>query len=253
MIKLPRIMLLIATMLTYSNAYADLIAGLYLDANIYQLSASGSFGSEDTFASFSFDDEAQFSLSAAFEHPVPLIPNVKLRYNQLDVAGTTTLSSELDFAGQTFSTGQSIDTDTDFSHVDIILYYEIFDTHVLSADVGVNFKYLDGTIDVANLTANGNNARQDISAPIPMAYLKAHVGLPLTGLKAFVEGNFIGLGDDRLTDYQLGLQYKFIDNLAVDAALNLGYRAINLDVDDLDNITADLDFDGLFAGIQIHF
>lgn len=253
MIKLPRIMLLIVTMLTYSNAYADTIAGLYIDANIYQLSPSGSLGSEDTFASFAFEDEAQFSLSTAFEHPVPLIPNVKLRYNRLDVTGTTSLSSELNFAGQTFFSGQTLNTDTDLSHTDIIFYYEVFDTHVLSADVGVNFKYLDGSIDVANLTANGNDARQDISAPIPMAYFKAHVGLPLTGLKAFVEGNFIGLGDDRLTDYQLGLQYKFIDNLAVDAALNLGYRAINLDVDDLDNLTADLDFDGVFGGIQIHF
>jgi hypothetical protein len=35
--------------------------------------------------------------------------------------------------------------------------------------------------------------------------------------------------------------------------LKLGYRAMNLRLDDVDNLHADLDFKGVFAGIELHF
>ena len=71
-------------------------------------------------------------------------------------------------------------------------------------------------------------------------------------------GTYIGMFWNRMGSVMrivvtLGVAYALLDNLAVDLRLKLGYRAINLRLDDIDNLYADLDFKGAFAGIELHF
>ena len=42
-------------------------------------------------------------------------------------------------------------------------------------------------------------------------------------------------------------------NLAIDLTLQLGYRAVTLELDDLDDIYSDLEFKGIYAGLEVHF
>ena len=78
-------------------------------------------------------------------------------------------------------------------------------------------------------------------------------GLPFTGLSAFAEGQLLAIGDSKIQDYQIGVAWEFIDNMAVDVAVKAGYRAMLLELDDVDDIYTDIDVDGVFAGLQIHF
>jgi hypothetical protein len=56
-----------------------------------------------------------------------------------------------------------------------------------------------------------------------------------------------------LSDYQLGVAYQLIDTPAIDMNVHAGYRAIALELDDLDDVNANIDFDGAFVGVEAHF
>ena len=86
-----------------------------------------------------------------------------------------------------------------------------------------------------------------------MVYVSTVVGLPFTGFDIFAEGNLLSFDDHTLYDYQAGISYAVLDNIAVDFNINLGYRAMKLELADLDDLNSNLDFKGFFAGAEIHF
>ena len=86
-----------------------------------------------------------------------------------------------------------------------------------------------------------------------MVYSRLAVGVPFTGFGAFVEGSFLSIDDHTISDYQAAITYSLMGNLAIDLTLQLGYRAVTLELDDLDDIYSDLEFKGIYAGLEVHF
>jgi outer membrane protein len=86
-----------------------------------------------------------------------------------------------------------------------------------------------------------------------MAYAKVQLGLPLTGLGLHAEGSFLAIGDHTVSDYQAAITYSFIESLALDMKIQAGYRVMNVEFDDVDDIYADLEFSGAFVGIEFDF
>ena len=238
------------------TAQADTLLGLYLGVDGWQSDNSGSFAQDGNLQSFKFDDETFTSYYAALEHPVPLIPNIKLKYTELELNGDTTLDETFSFGGSDYVVGTQVGTVSDLSHVDYILYYEIFDNDLVSIDLGVNAKQFDGEIVVTGTSQEGGQnttERVDFSGFVPLVYGRAEVGLPLTGLSVFFEGSLLAIDDSKVQDYQAGIAYALLDNLAIDMDIKAGYRSMTLELDDIDDIYTDLDASGPFAGIQIHF
>lgn len=241
----------IAAMLS-ANAYADVV-GVYIGGQVWDNEVEGVFGESGFQTDFNLEDEQQGSFFIAVEHPLPLIPNMRISKTTLDTQGMTTLTSEFEFGGETFTQDTNVDAVFDVSYMDYTLYYELFDNDLLSFDFGITARDLDGDI---NVTASGDTpltGKQSISGFIPMLYVASSVGLPFTGLSVYAEGNFLSIDDHTLFDYQAGLSYELIDNLAVDLNLTLGYRAMELELDDLDDIYSDLKFSGIYAGAVMHF
>jgi outer membrane protein len=232
---------------------ADTLLGLYAGAQTWNMQTSGGFSNNDDNANFDFDEQANSNLYVAFEHPVPLIPNVKLQRTVIDTKGETTLDTSFDFGGKTYTSGSNLITDVELIATDFILYYELLDNDLISFDLGLNAKYIDGDLFVTDNGNNSNYAKEKFSGPIPMVYSRLALGLPLTGLGAFVEGSFLSIDDQTLSDYQAAVTYSLIENLAIDLTFQIGYRAITLEMDNLDNIYADLEFKGFFAGLEVHF
>ena len=238
------------------TAQADTLLGLYLGVDGWQSDNSGSFAQDGNLQSFKFDDETFTSYYAALEHPVPLVPNIKLKYTELELNGDTTLDETFSFGGSDYVVGTQVGTVSDLSHVDYILYYEIFDNDLVSIDLGVNAKRFDGEIRVSGTAQDGGQnttERVDFSGFVPLVYGRAEVGLPLTGLSVFFEGSLLAIDDSKIQDYQAGVAYALLDNLAIDMDIKAGYRSMTLELDDIDDIYTDLDASGPFAGIQIHF
>ena len=98
-----------------------------------------------------------------------------------------------------------------------------------------------------------NTGREEFSGVVPMAYSRLAIGIPATGFGAYVEGSFLSFDDQTLSDYQAALTYSLMENLAIDLTFQLGYRAVKVDLQDLDGIYSNLEFKGAFAGLEVHF
>ncbi len=235
------------------SAQADTLLGLYIGGQVWANEASGSFseGNVDQ-AVFEFNDENQGSFYVAFEHPIPLIPNIKIASTTLDTVGGTELSSSFTFDDEIFTANSTLETTLDASFVDYTLYYEVLDNDLLTFDFGITARDLDASINVVEAQSK---LQGDVGASgiIPMAYVNTIIGLPFTGLNIFAEANFISYDDQTVYDAQVGISYAILDNIAVDFDVTLGYRTMKMELNDLDNFYSDLTYDGFFAGAVIHF
>jgi len=242
---------LVCAALLSSTANADTILGGYVGAQAWNMGASGGFAQNESLAEFDFEEETNSSFYAALEHPIPLVPNIKIARTTMDTSGSALIDSQFTFGDEVYLVNSQLDTTVDMTTTDYILYYEILDNDVISIDLGVSAKQLEGEFVVSD--ENGRTSSENFDGYIPMAYGKVQIGLPFTGLGVYAEGSFLAIDDDSLTDYQVALTYNFMETLALDLTLQAGYRNTTLDVNDLDDIYADLEFDGAFIGLEFDF
>ncbi|PKI17747.1 TIGR04219 family outer membrane beta-barrel protein [Colwellia sp. 12G3] len=234
------------------SAQADTLLGLYIGGQVWANEASGSFGEgTDNQSVFEFDDKNQGSFYVAFEHPIPLIPNIKIASTTLDTVGGTQIASTFSFGGKSYSANETLDTTFDANFVDYTLYYEVFDNDLLTFDFGLTARDLDTYIKVTE--SDNNSSDLDVSGIIPMAYVSTIIGLPFTGLNIFAEANFMSYDDQTVYDAQIGVSYAILDNLAVDFDVTFGYRTVKMEINDIDDFYSDLTYDGFFAGAVVHF
>jgi outer membrane protein len=116
----------------------------------------------------------------------------------------------------------------------------------LNLDVGLNIKYLDGSINIKSTTENENN---DFNVPIPMLYTKARLDVPTTDLSFQLEGNYISYDGNTLYDLELGARYTFALGFGVEG----GYKAFKLKIDDIDDLSMDADFNGIYGKLVWDF
>ncbi|MBA6392045.1 TIGR04219 family outer membrane beta-barrel protein [Colwellia sp. BRX10-3] len=236
-----------------TNVQADAL-GIYLGGQIWDNQASGTFGDGSSQIDFNLADKKQNSFFIAFEHPLALIPNVRISSTSLETEGNTTLKTDFEFDGKTFNEDTNVNADFNVSYLDYTLYYELFDNDLVSFDIGLTGRDFDGDVTVSassdSVSQSGTVSVTDI---VPMLYVRTNVGLPLTGLNLYAQGNFLSIDDHTLYDYEVGVSYELIDNLAVDVNINAGYRAVKLELDDLNDLYTNIEFDGVFLGTTIHF
>ena len=244
---------LIAASLLVSTAKADTLLGVYAGAQMWAMESSGSVStSADDLLSFTYDDERQGSFYVALEHFVPLVPNAKIIVTSLETDGNTTINRDFTFAGETFAVNADLQNTLDLTSTDHILYYEILDNDLISIDLGINAKKLEGSISVTE-TASNTTSVQDMNGFIPMLYSRVEIGIPATDISLFAEGSYLAVDDNNVMDVNAALEYRVIDSLAMNMALQLGYRSIQAELDDIDNTYADIDFTGVYAGVEVHF
>lgn len=235
-----------------TSTHADTLLGLYGGAQMWAMESEGAFASDANLADFTFDDERQGSYYLAFEHFIPLVPNAKLIQTSFDTDGFTDLASSFTFGGETFSSDSRLNTDIEMSMTDHILYYEILDNDLISVDLGINAKKIDATISVDD-SANGVSGSQDVSGYIPMLYSKIEFGIPATDWSIYAEGSYLSIDDHSVSDLNAAIEYRVIDSLAMNVALQIGARAVTVELEDLDNTNTDLEFSGVYAGVEVHF
>lgn len=235
-------------------AQADMLFGVYAGAQVWNATASGEAGYKADQVDFGLDDKAQTSYFVAVEHPIPLIPNVKLAATSLATEGSSTVSEDIDlWGGKTVTANEAINTDFDFSYKDLTLYYELFDNGLFSFDFGATVRNFDVDVSVDSALLD-SPSQIDFSVPLPMAYVHTNIGIPATGFNIYGTGNLLSIGDHSLYDYEVGVSYELLDNIALDVNLTAGYRVVALELDDLDDkLSSDLEFSGVFAGVVVHF
>ncbi|MDH5764614.1 MAG: TIGR04219 family outer membrane beta-barrel protein [Gammaproteobacteria bacterium] len=222
-----------------ASVNADFL-GLYIGGGVWDHGPSGSFGTTvagsdiiDTETDLNYSDESDSYMYAAFDHFVPLVPNVRIEKASMGHTGTATL---LTFNGVAVTGNSSIDLDT----MDTIAYWRILDNWV-NFDLGFNLRKLKGEFVVGTETVS-------VSESVPMLYLAAQFDMPFTGFSIGGDINRISYSDVSYEEIRLRAIYE-IGTIGFEA----GIRSTTLELKNLDAINADLEFTGVMLGAFLHF
>jgi len=232
-------------------AQADAV-GFEFGGGAWQKSYSGtasdadgrSFDVEDDLG---IDDNRNGYFWAALEHPVPVLPNLRVERSSLDTDGEGTVTRQFTFKGQTFTANEDVESTLDIQQTDLIAYYEVLDNWA-SLDIGLNVRMLDGDVRIESQDRNRSEERS-FSSPVPMAHAALRFDVPLAGAWVGAQGSGISYSGSRFIDVRAMAGYEFDFGLGFEA----GYRRQNLKIDDIDDFDADLDADGAFAGAYFNF
>ncbi len=253
----------LASLLSSTALFADM-AGGEIFVGMYSHSPSGyasytvPYGlglgtSADLEETLHWQSNENIFLKAYLEHPVPMLPNVKLAYTQLSHEGQGSVG-DFTWGGIHIPSLGTIENSLDISKYDLTLYYELLDNWV-EADVGVTLGYIDGNIAVTALTGIGplsysTTEDTDFSLFMPTLYGKMRLNVPNTDLSLQFEGDVFSYSDTTYYNYELSARYTFSMGLGIEA----GYKAQHLDSNDLaDGLVVDMDFDGPYAAVVWDF
>ena len=165
-------------------------------------------------------DETAISAWIALEHPIPIIPNFKVRSFDFDASEQSLVLKTTDY----------------------LLYYELLDNSAVTLDLGIGAHHI----------RSGEIGGVEFEGALPEIY--AATRIPFfdrdEGLGFYAEGVAASLSDIKMTDIQAGLSYSFSLS-AIDLHLMAGYRFTSYEYDGFDDlITADQDFDGATLGFE---
>ena len=244
---MKKITLALCAALASASASADTILGFDATLGAWQPAYSGAIGVDnfnvDEFALA--EDNATF-IQAALEHPIPLIPNILVAHSKIETSGSAMLSENVTFDDETFVIGSDVTADINLTHTDATLYYEILDNWV-NLDLGVTARQYSGELAA---TSDLQSENIELSGVLPMVYGVARFDLPFTGWSIIAQGNGTSYNGDSHTDLTAKIRWDFVP--ALDFAIEAGYRAMTLDVKELDALQSDLEIKGPYLGLNLH-
>lgn len=243
------------------SSHADVL-GLYVGGGIWQGSLGGDIGVDQnpaTIDELGMEDKQSTFLFAEFEHPVPVLPNLRIAMNNISLTGDSTISRDIEIGGDiTFPAEAETQTELDLSHIDYTLYWEILDNYV-SWDIGLTARAFDGSAqieytcpDSSACTGETDSEQEDLGFIIPMLYSKVQIDLPFSGWHVGANVNYIGLDENSISDVDAKIGYM-TSGLGVDVGFDLGYRQLNLSVEDDEDLTASVTLSGPYASLIVHF
>lgn len=230
---------LVSSMLIAASANADFI-GATLEAGVYDPDAEltliddGLPASATNTASMKGDKGTYYGI--ALEHPIPLIPNLRVQGTELASEGTISTT----FNGTPVS---NVNAKLDLSHTDYTAYYELLDgLFWLHFDAGVTIRNYEGSATV-------NNDTENLSAYVPMAYIAPAIAIPGTGLTIGGEIKSLSIGDNSITDTTWKVKWDSGFIFGVEG----GIRSHEVILDDISGLDIDSTNEGAFIGVVLDF
>jgi len=196
------------------------------------------------------DSDTDLYLRAKLEHPIPLLPNLRLDYSEVQTSADGIATRPFHFGRHVkVDVGDTVHSEVDLTNLDFTLYYEVLDNDTLQLDLGVTLRYFDASFRVGE-AASKAQATANVNTPFPMLYVDARLTLPFAeGLSIGANGFGFSYDGSSVYDFSADLRYTFMLGLGLEA----GYRTQSIQLDDVDHVDADLTFQGFFAGVLWDF
>jgi outer membrane protein len=189
--------------------------------------------------------EANSFMWAYVDHPIPLLPNIKLQKTNYTDSAEGIVTKNLTFAGESFVIADKVKSELTLNQLDTIAYWRILDNWV-NFDIGLNIKTIDGQIKLDTTTKHVN---ESFDIAVPMLYTKARFDLPFSGLSVEADMSYVSYVGNKFSDMKAGVVYETTFGLGATA----GLRKLNLTLDDVDGIYGDINIEGMYAGLFFHF
>ncbi len=242
---------LMITSMAAPLAHADTILGVYAGAGSWNAAYSGDFGApvSTSLKDLGVKDEKQNYFYIALEHPIPLVPNIRLEKMDVTSTQSANITKSFTFDKVVYNASEKVNSEFDLSHLDATLYYEILDNWV-NLDIGVTARMFNGYAEATTSTNPIKTKKVDLDETLPMLYVKAQFDLPFSGLSVAAEGNAVSYSGSKLTDLQAKIAYMF--DGVFDIGVEGGYRSMSLTVDE-DDINTTFDMKGPYVALIAHF
>jgi len=232
--------------MTPMAAQADLLFTVGAKASVWNAEPTGqlddgvSVESETNGLGLESNNGSQITLF--LEHPVPTIPNLRLRQTSFETTGSGFLAA--DFNGVIYA--EQVESEFDLSHTDATLYWGVpLPVPYVDVNFGLTARMFDGYAIVEGQTSGREEVELDFT--VPMGFLEAQVGSPF-GLYAQAEINVIGYDGNSMRDTVVTLGYD-LPVPVVDLGLELGHRSVSMKTNaDTTDIETDVELSGLFYG-----
>jgi outer membrane protein len=239
-----------ALLLGAGAAHGDTLFGVYAGAGTWQQGYSGEVASGpddvDVDDDLDLEDDNNNVLYLALEHGIPVLPNLRLNYTDVSTSGSNALTRTVAFSGEVFTVNEAVDSELDFTQVDVVAYYELLD-NVFSLDVGVAARWVEGEVE---MVSDSGFARAEFEGVLPLLYVRTRVDLPLTGLWVGAEAMGLGYDGHQLLDASAQVGWESPIRLGTE----VGWRKFNLELDGFEDIdNAEIDISGPYAAINFHF
>ncbi|PIQ39746.1 MAG: hypothetical protein COW58_09885 [Thalassolituus sp. CG17_big_fil_post_rev_8_21_14_2_50_53_8] len=230
-------------------AQADLLFTVGAKASVWNAEAGGQIdeGVSVEKDGLNIDSDNGQQLTVFFEHPLPFIPNLKLKQTSLELEGDGNINAQ--FADQTFN--ENVTSTLDLSHSDLTLYWGLpLPVPFVDINFGLTARQFDGMAEVTSKSNPAVTDSVDLDFVMPLVYGEVKIDSPF-GLYASADINYIGMGGNKLSDISYGIGYD-LPIPVVDIGLEAGYRSINLKADkDLADIDTDFDVSGAYFGASL--
>lgn len=195
---------------------------------------------------------------------VPILPDVKVKYESMVVEGDNDVTFSEDIFGESFDVDGDVSSEFDLSHFDVALTYGL-PLPVVDIDLGINARSMIG-----GFSATGTSGTETVeidesfgSVPliIPMGYISVEGAIPSTSFKLSGELSTLPFGDSSVTDWNVkGTWYAPLPtNILAKVGLEAGYRSFNMTIggdlfgEDLSDYASDVSVSGFFFGAAFHF
>jgi len=205
-------------------------------------------------------DETKPRAKLKLEHPIPVIPNIKLAYMPMKFDGSGNVGRTINWGNFTYDLSAGFNLSAKLDRVDTTLYYNFpfiktATAGKLDVEFGLNVRTImfDGKLD-GTTTAPGNprvSESKSITLPVPMGHLAAEIR-PISLVSLVGEVNYIGYKNNAYYDYVAGLRLNPPVRTPLKPFVEVGYRHEKLKIDEQD-VKTDLNIKGLYGLVGVRF
>lgn len=190
-------------------------------------------------------DKKESFFLAYIEHPVPVLPNIRLGSTSFNSTGSNTVSKSVTYNNQTINFAANVTSRLNLDHTEIGVYWNILD-NVVGLDLGLNVKFFDGSVYLNDGT---NTVNEAFDETVPMLYAGLQFELP-AGLQIAGDISYLSFDGSSFTDTLVRLRWTSDFLLGVE----VGYRSFVIDYEDTTaNEYANIDISGPYAGVHLAF
>lgn len=197
-----------------------------------------------------------------FEHPIPLLPNIKLSYMPMKFDGSGTLQRDIKWGNYTYSSNADYSLSVKLDRFDVTLYHNLpfiktATAGILDIELGVNVRtiFFDGKLNGTDKnTGQKVSESKSITLPIPMGHLAAEIK-PIPHFSVLGNLNYIGYSKNTYYDYTLaGRLYagSFLPLGRLKPFIEAGYRYEKLKIDE-SSVKTDIKIKGGYALAGLQF
>jgi len=192
------------------------------------------------------------------EHPIPVIPNIKLAYMPMKFDGSGNVTRNVKWGDNTYDLSAGFNLSVKLDRVDTTLYYNFpfiktATAGKLDVEFGLNVRTIMFDAKLSGTTTGGGSITESasITLPVPIGHLAAEIR-PISLLSLVGELNYIGYKNNAYYDYVAGLRLNSRVRTPLKPFVEVGYRYEKLKIDE-EGVKTDLKVKGLYGLVGVRF